>query len=188
MCCFSLALFLFPTLTCGAFVFSVASAPPPPSSSSPPACHQPTASHQLSSTNCYQPVATDQLPPTNCHPPIVNNKLPPTNCRQQISINQLSPTNCYPPTVWDLRLRRSDLRGRRSTLVFSRGSDVRPGAALASLGLRRCAAVICVAGAANCHQPIVTNPLPPTNCHQPTNCPLLCLVKLLTCAAPFPLR
>ena len=35
-----------------------------------------------------------------------------------------------------------DLRGRRSTLVFSRGSDVRPGAGwhwLGLLGLRRCA-------------------------------------------------
>ena len=65
----------FPTLTCGAFVFSVVSAPPPSSS--------------------RLPLATNQLPPTNCHPPIATHQLPPTNCHQPIATNQLSPTNCH---------------------------------------------------------------------------------------------
>ena len=47
---------------------------------------------------------------------IVNNKFSPTNCHQPIVINQLPSTNCHQPIVIN------------KSIVFSRGSDVRPGA------------------------------------------------------------
>ena len=106
-------------------------------------CHQPIVSNQLSTTNCHQ------LPPTNCHQPILTYQLSPTTCHQPIVTNQFSPsvnnqlssTDCHQPVVTDQL---------STTNVFSRGSHVRPGAGwrwLGLLGLRRCAAVICVAGA-----------------------------------------
>ena len=69
-------------------------------------------------------------------------------------------------------------------LVLSSGSDVRPGVALLLLGLRRCAGVICMGGAAlgqmyalasswwssvwqAQQQPPTTNQPPPTTNHQP---------------------
>ena len=95
-------------------------------------CHQP----KMSPTNCHQPIATHQVSSTNCHHLSTTNfsrtnQLSPTN-HQPIVINQLSPTNCHQPMIC-------------LPLVFSRGSDVRPGGWL--LGLHRCSAVICVRGA-----------------------------------------
>ena len=106
----------------------------------PTNCHQLIVTNQLSPTNCDQPIVTHQLPPTqlpptNCDQPIVTNQLQPTNCHPPIATNQLPPTNCHQP--WHLR-------GRRSTWCTPGGRMYAP----AQLGLRRCAAVICVAGAA----------------------------------------
>ena len=139
--------------------------PPPPRSN----CHPQTATHQLSPTNCHQAILTNQLPPTKCHQPTATDQLPPTNCHQQTSTNQLP--RMYALVLGSPPLCRCDLRGRRSTWWSPRG---RIYALL--LGRRRCAGVICVAGAAlgalqppptSKRQPTTTNHQPPTNHHQP---------------------
>ena len=132
---------------------------------SPTNCHQSIATHQLLPTNCHQPfvikkTATNQLSPTNCHHPIAtyqlqtNQQLLPTNCHQLIVINKLlyqpiatnlgalQRVGCTPWRGWPPPLRH--LRGRRSTWHTPGGRM----SALARFGLRRCAAVICAAGAA----------------------------------------
>ena len=103
--------------------------------------NQPIVTNQLLTTNFHQPIVTNQLPPTKCHQPSVINQLSSTNCHvitchQPPAIHELSPPNCHQPMIC-------------LPIVFSRGSDVRPGAGwrwLVLVGLRRCAAVICVRG------------------------------------------
>ena len=151
-----LLLLLFPTLTCE--FFSVISARASLRLQPPPACHQPLVINRLSSTNnCHQPSAAHQLPPTNCHQPIVNNQLLTTDSRQPIVNNQLLTTN-YHQLIVANQLSSIVINQLPSTnchqqmiclpIVFSRGTDVRPGAGWCWLGLlgRRCAAVICVRG------------------------------------------
>ena len=84
-------------------------------------CQQPIATHELSPTNCHPPITTNHLSPTSCHQPTVinellHNQLSTTNCHQLT--NQLSPTDCHQPLLPMMCL----------PLVFSRASDVRPGA------------------------------------------------------------
>ena len=62
---------VFPTLTCGFFVFRVVSAPPPSSSRLPP-------------TNCQRQTATNQLPPRNFHPQTATNQDKLTNFQPQL--------------------------------------------------------------------------------------------------------
>ena len=121
--------FIFPYIDMWDFVCSVVSAPR--SASLPPsACHQPTATNKLSPTNCHQPIATHQLLPTlsstNCQQPIATDQSPPNKSHQPIVPNQCS-TNQLP-----------------STTCLLQGVGCTPRCWLGLLGLRRCAAVICV--------------------------------------------
>ena len=103
-------LWFFPTLTCGVFVFSSASAASPVR---PPALTL-SLSHSLSLTLTHS--LTHSL--THTH----------------------SLTRSPPPPL------SASLRGRRGTMCTVKGSDVRPGVPLASLGLR----LFCVAGVGQC--------------------------------------
>ena len=83
--------------------------------------------------------------------PHVVNKFPPTNCHQRIvTIGVLQGVGytprCCPGVVGSPPLCRCDLRGRRSTLVFSRGLDVRD---VETVKLSR--------SPTNCHQPTATH-------------------------------
>ena len=117
------SMMLFPTLTC-VFLFLVwyplLRLPPPRS-------------------NCHPQTATNQLPPTNCHQPAATNQLSPTNCYQATATNQLLPRNCHQTTATN-QLRRCDFRGRHSTWCSPEGRMY----ALASVGRRRSAGVICI--------------------------------------------
>ena len=117
-----LCLFLFPTSTCGVYIFCVVTIPPSASS------RRPLATKQLPRTNFQQPIVNNQLSSTNIQQPIFNNQLSTTN-HQPIVINELSPTN------YDL-LANCLLDGVGRT----------PWRWMALLGLRRCSAVICARG------------------------------------------
>ena len=60
---------------------------------------------------------------------------------------------CPSGVPWSPPLCRWLLRGRRGTMCTAKGSVVRPGVPLASLGLRRSAGGFCVAGVGQCGVP-----------------------------------
>ena len=122
-------------------------------------CHQPMVTNQLLPTICHQPIATNQLSPTNCHP---------QNCHQPIVINHLPPTNCHQPIATHNQLSPTNCHQPIVT--------------------NRCAAVICMAGAAlGALQGVGCMPLPASLAHavrtpttHPKNPYMLCVHPPLT--------
>ena len=124
----------FPTLTCGVFVFSSVSAPPPPSR--PPSS---TLTHSLTHSLTHW-----------CH----------SLTHSLVSLTHSLTGVTHSLTHWCHSLTHSlkhslihslthSHHGRRGTMCTAKGSDVRPGVPLASLGLR----LFCVAGVGQCALP-----------------------------------
>ena len=124
----------FPTLTCGVFVFSSVSAPPPPSR--PPSS---TLTHSL----------THSLVSLTHSLTGVTHSLTGVTHSLTHSLTGVTHSLTHSLKHSLIHSLTHSHHGRRGTMCTAKGSDVRPGVPLASLGLR----LFCVAGVGQCALP-----------------------------------